>query len=103
MGAGKVWGVVERGEAPPAREAGWLDLAADQPQPEAQAEAGGRGQGSGHFEDAGKRGDEGLIDLCHRGEAGFAMTRTVTSSWCVKGEPMRIPYEAPQGRRVNAV
>jgi hypothetical protein len=31
------------------------------------------------------------------------MTLPVTFSWCVKGEPMRVPYEAPQGRRVNAV
>lgn len=31
------------------------------------------------------------------------MTLPVTSSWCVKGEPLRVPYEAPQGRRVNAV
>lgn len=31
------------------------------------------------------------------------MTLPVTCSWCVKGHPLLVPYEAPKGRRVNAI
>lgn len=31
------------------------------------------------------------------------MTLPVTSCWRVKGDPLHVPYEAPQGRRVNAI
>jgi putative transposase len=36
-------------------------------------------------------------------EAGFAPTLPVCYSWFPKGQRLRIPYEAPQGRRVNAI
>lgn len=36
-------------------------------------------------------------------EAGFALTLPTTYSWCVQGQRLRVPYQAPQGRRVNVV
>lgn len=36
-------------------------------------------------------------------EAGFAPTLPTNYSWYPVGERLRIPYEAPQGRRVNAI
>jgi hypothetical protein len=41
--------------------------------------------------------------LCHLDEAGFAPTLPTTYSWSVVGERLEVPYEAPEGRRVNAV
>jgi hypothetical protein len=41
--------------------------------------------------------------LCHLDEAGFAMTLPTTYSWFLQGERLQVPYEAPQGRRVNAI
>jgi hypothetical protein len=43
------------------------------------------------------------LDLCHVDEAGFAPTLPISYSWSVVGQPRRVPYEAPQGRRVNAL
>jgi hypothetical protein len=45
----------------------------------------------------------GLIDLCDLDEAGFSMTLSNAYSWSPVGKRVRVPYEAPQGRRVNAV
>lgn len=45
----------------------------------------------------------GEIDLVFEDEAGFAMTLPTCYSWFSLGEVLRIPYEAPQGRRVNAI
>ncbi len=50
-----------------------------------------------------KKGADGLIDLCHLDEAGFALTLPTTYSWCPRGERLRVPYQAPHGRRVNVV
>ena len=36
-------------------------------------------------------------------EAGFSMTLSNAYSWSPVGKRVRVPYEAPQGRRVNAV
>jgi len=36
-------------------------------------------------------------------EAGFAPTLPTNARWFPKGERLHIPYEAPQGRRVNAL
>jgi hypothetical protein len=36
-------------------------------------------------------------------EAGFALTLPTTYSWFLQGERLEVPYEAPQGRRVNAI
>jgi DDE superfamily endonuclease len=44
-----------------------------------------------------------LIDLYHSDEVGFAMTLPVCYSWSLVGKRHSIPYEAPQGRRVNAI
>src|SRR5919199_3073012 len=50
-----------------------------------------------------QKGDAGVIDLCHLDEVGFAMTLPTTYSWFLQGERLEVPYEAPQGRRVNAI
>ena len=50
-----------------------------------------------------KKGDAGLIDLCHLDEAGFSMTLPTTYSWFPTGTRLCVPYEAPQGRRLNAI
>jgi hypothetical protein len=44
-----------------------------------------------------------LIDLYHSDEVGFAMTLPVCYSWSLVGKRLCIPYEAPKGRRVNAI
>ena len=44
-----------------------------------------------------------MIDRCPLDEAGFALTQPTTSSWYFVGKQLIIPYEAPQGRRLNAI
>ena len=41
--------------------------------------------------------------MAHLDEAGFAPTLPTCYSWFPVGERLRVPYEAPQERRVNAV
>ena len=41
--------------------------------------------------------------MCSLDEVGFAPTLPTTYSWSVVGERLEVPYEAPEGRRVNAV
>ncbi len=41
--------------------------------------------------------------MCHLDEAGFALTLPTSYSWSAVGQPLRIAYEAPQGRRVNVI
>jgi len=36
-------------------------------------------------------------------EAGFALTLPTSYSWYLDGERLAVPYQAPQGRRVNAI
>lgn len=43
------------------------------------------------------------MDLAHLDEAGFAMTLPTTGSWFVRGQRLKVAYEAPQGRRVNVI
>lgn len=43
------------------------------------------------------------MDLCHLDEAGFAPTLPTSYSWGPVGERLVVPYEAPQGRRVNTI
>jgi transposase len=43
------------------------------------------------------------LDLCHVDEAGFALTQPTTTTWGRVGCPRRVPYEAPQGRRLNVI
>lgn len=42
------------------------------------------------------------MDLCHVDEAGFALTQP-TTTWGAVGCPRDVPYEAPQGRRLNVI
>jgi transposase len=44
-----------------------------------------------------------VIDLCHLDEAGFALTLPTTYSWYLQGQRLRVPYQAPQGRRVTVI
>jgi hypothetical protein len=50
-----------------------------------------------------KKGAGGLIDLCHRDEAGFALRLPTTYRWFLQGARLRVPCHAPQGRRVNVL
>jgi DDE superfamily endonuclease len=43
------------------------------------------------------------MDLCHLDEAGFAPTLPTSYSWSRVGTRLTVPYEAPQGRRVNVI
>ena len=43
------------------------------------------------------------MDLCHVDEAGFALTLPTTTTWGRVGQPRPVPYEAPQGRRLNVI
>ncbi len=43
------------------------------------------------------------MDLAHLDEVGFAPTQPTTYSWSLVGARLTVPYEAPQGRRVNAI
>jgi hypothetical protein len=44
-----------------------------------------------------------LIDLYHSDEVGFAPTLPLCYSWTLVGKRLCVPYEAPQGRRVNGI
>ena len=50
-----------------------------------------------------QRGDQGEIDVAHLDEVGFAPTLPTSYSWYPVRERLVIPYEASQGRRVNAI
>lgn len=43
----------------------------------------------------------GLIDLYFQDESGFAPTLPLASTWAREGSRPLVPYEAPEGRRVN--
>ena len=44
-----------------------------------------------------------MIDLDYLDESGFAPTLPTSYSWAREGTRVVVPYEAPQGRRVNVV
>jgi transposase len=44
-----------------------------------------------------------LLDLYHSDEVGFALTLPGCYSWSPVGQRLVVPYEAPQGRRVNGI
>ena len=44
-----------------------------------------------------------MIDLYYLDESGFAPTLPTGYTWCRRGQRFAVPYEAPQGRRVNVV
>ena len=41
--------------------------------------------------------------LAYLDECGFSPSQPVTASWTLPGRPKLIPYENPQGRRLNAM
>ena len=41
--------------------------------------------------------------MAHLDQVGFALTLPTSYSWSPVGEPVRVDYEAPQGRRVNGI
>lgn len=43
------------------------------------------------------------MDLCHVDQAGFAPTAPTSYRWGLVRQRVTVPYEAPQGRRVNAI
>jgi hypothetical protein len=43
------------------------------------------------------------LTLVYLDECGFSPSQPVNYSWTLPGERKRIPYENPQGRRVNAL
>jgi putative transposase len=45
----------------------------------------------------------GLLDLCYLDEGGFAPTLPLSYTWARAGTRPIVPYEAPQGRRVNVI
>jgi len=45
----------------------------------------------------------GVIDLVFLDQSGFAPTLPTGSTWDRRGQRVVVPYEAPQGRRVNVV
>jgi transposase len=49
------------------------------------------------------RAAAGRLALYYLDECGFAPTRPTASSWTLPGERKLVRYEAPQGRRVNAL
>jgi len=49
------------------------------------------------------RAAAGLLRLYYLDECGFSPTLPTGSSWMLPGERMLVEYEAPQGRRVNAL
>ena len=44
-----------------------------------------------------------MIDLYFLDESGFAPTLPTSSTWARQGTRVIVPYEAPQGRRVNVI
>ena len=44
-----------------------------------------------------------MIDVCHVDEAGFAPTSPMGYSWSPVGQPMKVFYESPSGRRINVI
>jgi putative transposase len=47
--------------------------------------------------------DASIIELYHLDEAGFAPTLPVNYTWAREGMRAIVPYEAPEGRRCNAI
>jgi hypothetical protein len=43
------------------------------------------------------------VTLAYLDECGFSPSQPLTASWTLSGRRKRVPYENPQGRRVNAI
>jgi transposase len=50
-----------------------------------------------------KKAAAGQLKLFYLDESGFAPSLPVGYSWCLPGQRKRVPYEYPQGRRVNVL
>lgn len=50
-----------------------------------------------------RRAASGRLKLYFLDQCGFSPTLPVAYSWCLPGQRKRVAYEAPQGRRVNAM
>src|SRR6202043_4088210 len=50
-----------------------------------------------------KKGAQALLTLYYLDECGFSPSQPVTFSWTLRGQRKRIPYENPQGKRINAL
>lgn len=50
-----------------------------------------------------RRAEAGLLDLDYLDECGFAPSLPCGYSWTLPGDRKRVPYEYPQGRRVNVL
>ena len=103
LAGGALRGAPERGSGAHPPQAGTAHLSADQPQSAAQARPRAGGSEHSRVGGAAKKGAAGLLDLCHLDEAGFGMTLPPSYSWFPRGARLRVPYEAAQGRRVNAI
>ena len=64
----------------------------------AQAERAGRVLGNLR-----RKAAAGRLKLYYLDQCGFSPTLPVAYSWCLPGQRKRVAYEAPQGRRVNAM
>jgi transposase len=49
------------------------------------------------------RAVRGALELYYLDECGFSPSLPTNYSWCLPGQRKRVPYEYPQGRRVNAL
>jgi transposase len=78
-------------------------LAARGAHPRPQARSGAGGAGDGGHGCAQKKAAAGHIRLVYLDECGFAPSQPVTSTWVRQGERKRMPYENPEGRRINAL
>src|SRR6516162_5432354 len=72
---------------------------------DAQAQAGrrqgrARRDGPGRLE---KKADAGRLKLLYLDESGFSPSLPLGYSWCWPGQRKRVPYEYPQGRRINVL
>src|SRR5262245_57342089 len=103
VGFRAVWRSADARRPDPAAEARSDCLEADEPQRKAQAAARSRGRHEEGACGAGQKGEQDEIDVADLDEVGFAPTLPTSYSWYPVGERLKVPYEAPQGRRVNAL
>ena len=78
-------------------------VALSQAQAQGPTTPGTSASGSGVFEPLKGQARTKLIELYYLDEAGFAPTLPVGYTWAREGVRAIVPYEAPEGRRVNAI
>src|SRR5204863_4885206 len=77
-------------------------VAADQALLGAQARPRGSGPGERGARPSRKRALKGRLTLAFLDEVGFSPSQPTSYSWVLPGQRKLIPYESPEGRRVNA-